>query len=289
MRTCISIGDYAVTPYFIPGLEIPVYCMEELCYCVRENAFLLDMRLMNDALVDWIGEKCGLKDLAKLLHGQIHKQGSMSSFTTLIMEYVGLYDREVIRGVEQTLKEGSGLSGIEKRKRQVDCLVLKKNFVSALRGYDDLLARWDRPPEEGGELPATDVRAAIFHNKGVALAHLMRYGQAAECFREAFELSLKPEEQIAFLAAKRMELSDEEYVAFAAGLPENYGCALELEKLMERTGEDWERHENFRRLAQRKSWRQGSDRQKYYEENERLTKELKDSYRDSVSTASEGR
>ena len=54
MRVSVCVGNYAKTPYCIPGLEIEVYCMEELCYCMKENAFLLDLSVMNDQLLVWI-------------------------------------------------------------------------------------------------------------------------------------------------------------------------------------------------------------------------------------------
>ncbi len=294
MRTCISIGEYATIPYCIEGLEIPVYCVEELCYCIRENAFLLDSSLMCDALSDWIGEECGLRELSEKLHPLIHRQGSLSLFVTMILEYVGLYDSEVIRGIEQVLKKGAGLSSIEKRKRQIDSMVEKKKYAAALRGYDGLLARWENGSrgkdgsqgKDGGadrELPAADVRAAILHNKGVAYAHLMQYAQAAECFRQAAEISRSEEEYVAYLAAMRMDLSEADYISFAAGLPGGYDSALKLEKALEHARRGWEEQVAFRQLAVRKTWREGSERQKYYEENERLTQALKDDYRDSVS------
>ena len=54
MRVSVCVGDYATTPYCVAGLEIEVYSMEELCYCIKENAFLLDFSLLNDGLVDWM-------------------------------------------------------------------------------------------------------------------------------------------------------------------------------------------------------------------------------------------
>ena len=54
MRVSVCVGDYAAVPYCIPGLELNVFSMEELCYCIKENAFLLDFSLMNDELIDWI-------------------------------------------------------------------------------------------------------------------------------------------------------------------------------------------------------------------------------------------
>ncbi len=48
-----------------------VHSMEELCYCLKENAFLLDLSIMNDKLVDWIGEECKVWELAKQLYPMV--------------------------------------------------------------------------------------------------------------------------------------------------------------------------------------------------------------------------
>ena len=86
----------------------------------------------------------------------------------------------------------------------------------------------------------------------------------------------------AYLAAKRMELPEDAYVAFAAQNPEFYTEFLELEKSMEQFGREWEQQPEFRQLKLRREWR-ANDRQKYDAENERLITALKNSYRTSVS------
>lgn len=283
MRVSVCVGNYAKTPYRIQGLEINVYCMEELCYCMKENAFLLDLSLLDDGMIEWIERECGLKELAGALHSQIHKKGSLSGFAGMILEYVGFYDSATIREVEQVLKQGAGLSGIEKRKSQVDHLVRKKKYVSALYGYDLLLQKWEEQEKSGEVLPAASCLAAILHNKGVAYAGLMRYDMAAEFFRLAYEKDEKEEYYIDYLAAKRMQLTENEYVAFAAGIPENYRHTLELEKKMERFSEEWEIQPEYLQLYNRREYRTGSDGKKYYEENDRLMRLLKDNYRDSCS------
>lgn len=138
---------------------------------------------------------------------------------------------------------------------------------------------WER---EGRELPAGKVRAAILHNKGVALTGLMLYEKAAEYFREGMGRRIRTEAICAYLAAKRMELTEDAYVAFAARNPEFYTESLELEKSMEQFGREWEQQPEFRQLKLRREWR-ANDRQKYDAENERLITALKNSYRTSVS------
>lgn len=282
MRISVCVGEYAREPYCVPGLEINVYCMEEMCYCIRENAFLLDISLMNDKLVGWIERECGLKELARALYQLVHKSGSLSAFTVTILEYTGLYDRDTIAEIEQVLKKGAGLSSVEKRKSQIDYLVKKKKYLSAIHGYDMLLEKWEESDRESGQLPANDTKAAVLHNKGVAYTGLMLYPQAAECFLEAYGINGAEEHYRAYLTAKRMELSESDYVAFAAEQTESYQYTMELEKRLKGLMHEWEQQPEYLRLYNRRELRSGSDRQKYYEENESLTQALKNSYSRSV-------
>ncbi len=284
MRVSVCVGNYAKTPYCIPGLEINVHCMEELCYCMRENAFLLDLSFMDDGLIEWIERECELKELAKALHPLVHRKGSLSSFAVMILEFVGFYDSDTIREVERVLKQGAGLSSIEKRKSQIDYLVRKRKYSDAIYGYDLLIKKWEEQEAQGDVLPAVSCLAAILHNKGVAYAGLMYYDMAADLFMQAYEKDRKDEYYIEYLAAKRMMLSENDYVAFVSGNPENYRFTLELEKRMEQISGEWEQQTEYLQLYNRREYRTGGNGKKYYEENERLTQLLKDSYRESFNS-----
>ena len=188
-------------------------------------------------------------------------------FVVTILQYVGMYDPEEILQVEQVLKQGAGLSNLEKRKSQIDYMVEKRKYAAAIRGYDMLLETWNHLEQEGKELPAGKVRAAILHNKGVALTGLMFYGKAAYYFNEAWKTDPDREHLDAYLAAKRMELTEDAYVAFAAQNPENYTESLELEKRIEQFEWEWEQQPEYRQLRLRGDWRV-NDRVRYDAENE---------------------
>lgn len=283
MSVSVCVGDYAKTPYCIPGLELRVYSMEELCYCLKENAFLLDKSMMEDALPDWISRECGLRELAKALYQMIHKKGSFSAFVMALFHYTGFYDRYALSEVEQALKKGAGLSSIEKKKSQTDYLVTKKRYAAAIRGYESLIGKWQEQSKEGEPLPAVGFLASVWHNRGVALAGLMAYGRAAESFLQAWETDPREDFYRDYLAAKRMELSESDYVAFAAGNADNYEAALALERDVEKMIRDWEETPEYLRLYNRRELSGGEDRQRYYEENEELTRRLKDDYRRCVA------
>ena len=239
--------------------------------------------MMGDELPEWIGRECGLRDLSKVLWPLIHKKGSFSAFVTVLLEYVGFYDRQTISEVEQMLKRGAGLSSIEKKKSQIDQLVKKKKYLAAVRGYDSLIRKWAEQTREGEPLPAVDCLAAIWHNKGVALTGLMIYTRAAECFLTAYETTEREDYYRDYLAAKRMELSEADYVTFASEHAGDYELALELEKDVERLVGEWEKQPEYLLLYNRRELRSGDNRQKYFDENGRIAQLLKDSYRSSVA------
>lgn len=278
----LCVGDYSSVPYLIQGLELRVYCMEELCYGLKENAFLLDSSIMSDGLINWIRQCCGLDELADFLYPMVHRQGSLSTFVVAILQYVGLYEQAELRQVEQILKKGAGLSSLEKRKQQIDYLVKKKKYVAAIRGYDNLLQKWGEYEELGVQNAGEELKAAIYHNKGTALARMMLYQQAGESFLEAYRITGNDQEYLSFLGTKRMEMPESKYISFAAGEMEHYQLTLELEKQMETLRQDFLLQPEALMLRQRQEWREGADKQRYYEESDTLCQTLKDQYRLNV-------
>lgn len=279
MRVSVCVGAYAENPYCIPGVEMNVFCLEELCYCLKENAFLLDLTLMNDGLLDWLGEECALRELKERLHPLVHKQGSLSAFVTVILNYAGLYDAETVRETEQLLKQGAGLNSMERRRKQIDYMVGKKKYKIALKGYDELLEKWNELPQKEGICPAPDFLARVWHNKGVAYVGLMLYEEAAECFRQAYELGGGDDSCLCYLGVKRIQLAEEDYVAFVTEHGEFYRFTLELEKRLEEIVQEWEQQPEYLRLYNRREMKEGGQRWKAYEENSRLVDVLKETYR----------
>lgn len=296
MKPRVCVGRYATEPYYFDSLKARVYCLEELVYCLKENAFLLDTEIMSDTLLDWIAGGCGAVELARELHPLVHQKGSLSAFVLMIMEYVGFYGEEVLRQVEQTLKKGVGLSLFEKRRTKIDYLVETGKYAEAVQGYEELLVQWEEEQQaaRGSQMTtgkhenennagnaAGEWKAAVLHNKGVALSGLMQYKDAAEAFRQAHLLDANPGSLRCYLAARRLELSEGDYITFAAGLSENLEESLALEKQMEQLQREWQESEKYQYLQDRRELR-SHDTVRYYEENEKLIAALQEEYRHSI-------
>ncbi len=272
MRAIACMGNYAKVPYYFEKLDIRVFCLEELCYCLKENAFLLGSEIMQDSLLKFISNECDVPALARELYPLVHKRGSVSTFVSMILEYVGFYSQEEIQQVEKILKQGAHLSEYEKRKVQIDYMVEKKRYSLALEEYTQLYRQMPKGVEAG----------RVLHNMGVVYTHMMMYDKAAEAFWQAYELNRDSLSMVAYLGAKRFVLTDQEYIDFVAGLPEHYSEELELEKLLDGASEQWEDSPGYMGLIHMQEWRQEGRINRYEEECEMILENLKKEYRSSM-------
>lgn len=273
-RAIMLCGNDAKTPYRFINPDVLVYTIEELCFILRENAFLLDVDVMDKRLVTWIDTECGLHSLAASLYPFIHQKGTVSAFVMTILEYTGNYSAEELKETARLLKQGASLSTFEKYKKRIDYMVGAGKLVQAMAEYDDLLAIL---PQVENELSAK-----VLHNKAVAMTGLFLFEQAAECFLASYEMYPVKETYIEYLAAKRLALGEESYIAFVAGIPEAYEDSLELEKRVEEITENWQTYLNKRRLEQLKEWKENGNFTRYYEETEKMLQGLKHGYRHNI-------
>ncbi len=279
MKAIVCFGEYAKSSYYFDKLGISVNCMEELCYCLKENACLLGREIMDDSLIRFVDAECKVPQLAKELYSLAHHKGSLSAFVTLILEYVGFYDKDSIREVEETLKNNAGLTDYEKKKLRIDYLADKGKYITALKEYEVLL---EELKTAGGTLRNNAVLAQTLRNKGVILSQQFLYADAAKCFEKAYEITGDKELLKSFLLANRMGLSEKDYIALIATMPEAYEISLQVEKEMEALDNKWKQSTEYSGLGNMREWNAQGELQRYEQECEQLLEALKDSYREWV-------
>ena len=134
------------------------------------------------------------------------------------------------------------------------------------------------------ELPEseTKVKAGVLHNKGVALAGLFLFEDAAREFMAAYELVGEEDYYRDYLAAKRMQYDDKEYISFVAGLSGAYDVSIRLEREVDSILEEWENGEELKNLSELYTLRVEGKKNIYYEEIDRRAQALKEQYREYV-------
>lgn len=266
------IGATASTPYYFEKVYINVYSIEEVCYVLYENAFLVDRDFLKKDLVDWIDKECKLADLARELYSLLNQGSQSAAVVGTILEYVGLYSKDEIEKVESILRMNVSLSVFEKRKAKADFLYENRHFLLALKEYEELLKLISE--EE------YDLRSRIYNNMGVTYMSLYLYDSATDCFKQAYEINNDATAYRHFLLSRRMALPDDEYIRFLADEEEAYRFSVPLESELEEAKaafEDTVGAIHMRELFALKDKREAS---LYYEEITHMTENLKADYRD---------
>lgn len=277
MKARACLGIYSQNAYYFERLDIPVFCMEELAFCLKENAFLLDTEIMNDGLLQFIGADCQVPELARELYPMVHQKGSLSMFVTTILNYVGFFEKRTVQQVENTIRTGSGLTDYEKQKLQIDYLVEKKKYDAALDAYETLIQNMEA--EGIGTPKNAEVLADLYYNKGVVYTRMLLYRQAAACFRRSYDLKKDRSAMQSYFQAKRMELSEQEYVDLVAKHPECHEVSLQVEQKLQELEQQWKDTSICMGLEHMRQWRVMGETLKYYEESEQIVDALKEEYR----------
>lgn len=196
-RAVLCAGKYASTPYLIKNMDIRVYSIEELCYCIGEYTFLVDEEMMDASLVAWIRDECGMEELAMMLGRLLENRSSFGLFFTRLLYYVGYQEPEETDRIGKFLDSSEGLDPIKRRKNVADYLASTERYESALKQYQMLYYDLPGPTDDS-------LRAAILHNMGVVNARLFRFREASRMFKRAFELSGEGMTREQYLAAVRL-------------------------------------------------------------------------------------
>ncbi len=270
----LCMGSSAKTPYLLKALGIRITTIEELCYCIRENTFLMERELTAGELIKWLREECELSELADSLQTLSKARASADAFAGQLLEYTGYYPQAEIKRIVQFLKTGAGQSEAERKKSAADYLVGNGKYKSALKQY---LALFEELPEE-----ETQLRGKVSHNIGCVYARLFLFEKAADFFKTAYELTKEPESLLQFLAAKRMELPEKEYVDFVVKLSaKEQQLSMELEKRIEKRMAAWKESAQARELFAI-CMQRGEQEGIYQDALMSMTERMKETYRNMV-------
>lgn len=200
-------GKLSENPYYIVGLGMNIYSIEELCYYFVKDAYILDADIMDDKLCDFIGKELGLEAIADTLKSLIYRGASLGQFVTTLLSMTGYLEEEELAKIKQVLVDNASLSFVEKRKKRADNLLMAKKFTRAIDEYQYMLNRIKKSEEP-------EMYSLILHNIGVAYARLFMYDKASYYFKEATLINDDDEIVIHYLQSLRMIMKSEAYERF---------------------------------------------------------------------------
>lgn len=196
---------HASHPYEITRIHCRIFTIEELCYYLCNNLYLIDYTIMNGQLCDWLDEELGMEALAAELRDVLRLHGSVEKFVLTILKASRIYrEPEMIR-IQNVLEHLKNQKDIERQKFKGDNLLESGEVEEAILVYQAILN------QEKDDTVDEKFYGKIYAGLGAAYGRLFLYQEAARMYDRAYQLCgdkalIKP-----YLYASYKYMSLEEY------------------------------------------------------------------------------
>ena len=200
----MCLGTLSTTPYFLSGLGVNIYSMDELCYYLCINAYILDNDLIDVRLCDYMRDNLGMPELAAKLRGMIKEGKTLGEMVTTILIDTRYCNEEEIAKIKQILVDNASLSFAAKRKVRGDNLLCANKYPRAIEEYQYVLSVLNKEEEP-------ELYSSILHNVGCAYSMMFLLEKARDYFKQAYEIDGARESLVMYLVCLRFTAKKEEY------------------------------------------------------------------------------
>lgn len=122
-------------PYEISRIHRRVYTIEELCYYLCNNLYLIDYTIINEQLCKWMEDELELPELSELLIELLKNHGSVEQFVLHILNASGIYTQGELAHIQNVLEKLKNQKEVERQKFKADSLMESGELESAILVY----------------------------------------------------------------------------------------------------------------------------------------------------------
>lgn len=220
----MCVGARSDTPYYMKHFDTELYTIEELCYIITNNAFMLEEEDFGDKLITWIKESLLLEPLADMLDNLKKSGASLSEIVMTILGYVGYNTDKELEEVKSLLEQSSHMDQFDKKLSKALMYLEQGRLSSALDEYRFL--------EDNLPQGAREELAKVYHNQGVIYTKKFNFMEAAERFHKEYDMVHTKSALMSYIFAVRICMTEKEYIDYMADNKDAYLLSMELEKKM---------------------------------------------------------
>lgn len=204
---------WATHPYEIMRLRI--YTLEELCYFITENIYLIDSSFADMRLTEWLRDELWLSDLATELTDIIKENGSPEQFAMTILTDSKIYTTAQLGNIKAAFGGIKRLTPERRRKFKADSLLDGGCAGQAAAIYRSLIREM---PDDGSD---GDFYGRVYACLGSAYGRMFLYKDAASMYEEALKLCEDPDIRTAYVYALFKSADEEAFTEFLNGDEKN--------------------------------------------------------------------
>ena len=195
----------AENPFYFELTGTNIYTIEELCYYIYNNIYIITEEIFDDDLVFWLREELEMAELSEKISDMLLHKNSLKDIVVTIFCSADYYTEKEIKALIEIMDSLEGMPILLRRKMKADNYMKYKNFSLALKEYESIL----KSPKIN-ELDSKD-HGNIIHNLGIVRMNVSSFSAAAECFKDAYAKNDNKESLIHYLCALKLDKRDEEY------------------------------------------------------------------------------
>lgn len=192
-------------PYCFPMTKTNVYSIEEVCYYIRNNIYMMQEEVFDRDFVEWLDKELEMETTAKKLENMRKDHNNLKDIVVTLCCSCDYYTEEEINQLIGVMDETQNLSMRGRQMIKADNFLKTNSLEKARKEYESILRSDDMlhaSQEEYG---------TVYHSLGVAYAGLGEFGEAAQAFQKAYEQNQKMESMQAYLYALRLGGMEKEY------------------------------------------------------------------------------
>ena len=195
----------ALTPYHFRLTDTNVYSMEEVCYYIWHNIYMIQEEVFDREFVMWIEKELHMEETSHKLACLIQDHKNLKDIVVTSCCSCDYYDEEEINALIRLMDEIEQMPAYARKKHKGDTYLACHSYEKALEEYEKVF--------ESDEILHAEKEAygSIFHNMGVAYSNLAEFRKAAEYFLKAYEQNKKDASLSQGLFALRLSKDVEGY------------------------------------------------------------------------------
>lgn len=198
-------------PYVIARIHMRVYTIEELCYYICNNLYLIDYTLVNRQLCSWIDKELELSELAEQLREELRQNCTMEQFVLTILRESTIYASGDINKIQGILEHLQNLRDVERMKYKADSLQRSGEYETAILVYQSIInSEWDNSVSKL-------FYGRVYASLGAAYGQRFLYEEAAKVYLEAYRICGDMELLRTYLYCCYRALPEDQYVKMLSG------------------------------------------------------------------------
>jgi hypothetical protein len=150
-------GRLAKRPYHFQLGDTRVYSIEEVCYFIAHNIYLLQRDIFGKGFVSWVREELALTELADKLEAMSTREDALKDVVVTICCSCDYFDEPQINEMVHIMEETEHLPERECRKIKADTQLQSGCYESAVEGYQAILRSEDMMQASPAEIAASNI------------------------------------------------------------------------------------------------------------------------------------